>query len=90
MQPPDDARYRTYRADERPDVLVTLDDGDEAEGELRAWKRGPDGWVGSVQWRRGPGQGTRTGDFAAERIREDDRDLTPPGWTPELKRTNAP
>lgn len=81
MQPPDEARFRSYRADERPDVLVTLDDGDEAEGELRAWKRGSDGWVGSVQWRRGPGQGTRTGDFAADRIRVDDRDLTPPGWT---------
>lgn len=46
------------------------------------WKRGPDGWVGSVQWRRGPGQGTRTGDFPADRVREDDRDLAPPGWTP--------
>ena len=45
----------TYRADERTDVLVTLDDGEEADGELRAWKSGPDGWVGSVQWRRGPG-----------------------------------
>jgi hypothetical protein len=30
-------RYRTYPAHERPDVLVTLDDGDECEGELRAW-----------------------------------------------------
>ena len=49
--------YRTFRPDERPDVLVVLDDGDEAEGGLRAWKRGPDGWVASVQWRRGPGQG---------------------------------
>jgi hypothetical protein len=50
---------------------------------------GPDGWVGSVQWRRGPGQGTRTSDFPADRIREDNRDLTPPDWT-RLKRTNAP
>ncbi len=55
MQPPDDAeRYRTYRAHVRPDVLVVLDDDDEAEGELRAWKRTPDGWVASMQWRRGP------------------------------------
>ena len=38
MQPDDAERFR---ADERPDVLVTLDDGDEAEGELRAWKRAP-------------------------------------------------
>jgi len=80
MQPPDDANYRTYAAHERPDVLVTLDDGDEAEGELRAWKRVDGEWVGSVQWRRGPGQGTRTGDFPADWIRTDDRDLTPPGW----------
>lgn len=57
MQPPDDARYRTFRPDERPDVLVTLDEGDEAESELRAWKRGPEGWVSSVQWRRGQGRG---------------------------------
>jgi len=82
MEPPDHARYRTYRADERPDVLVTLDDGEEVEGELRAWKRLSERWVGSVQRRRGQGQGTRTSDFAADRIREDDRDLTPPGWTP--------
>ena len=50
-------RYRTFRPDERPAVLVVLDDGDEVEGELRAWKRGTDGWVASVLWRRGPGQG---------------------------------
>jgi len=74
--------YRLFRPHERPDALVVLDDGDEVEGELRAWKRGPDGWVASVQWRRGPGQGTRTGDFPADRVREDDRDLTSPGWTP--------
>lgn len=80
MQPPDDVRFRTYRADQRPDVLVILDNGDEVEGELRAWKLTPGGWVASVQWRRGPGQGTRTGDFPADRVREDDRDLTPPGW----------
>lgn len=38
-------------------MLFTLDDGDgdgdEVEGELRAWKRTPGGWVASVQWRRG-------------------------------------
>jgi len=34
MKPPDDDRFRAYRADQRPDVLITLDDGDEAEGDL--------------------------------------------------------
>ena len=29
---------RTYRADERPDVLVTFDDGDEVEAELRGYR----------------------------------------------------
>ena len=38
--------------------------------------------VASVQWRRGPGQGTRTGNFPADHIRLDDRDLAPPGWAP--------
>lgn len=51
MQPPDDARFRTYQAHERPDVLVVLDGGDEAEGELRAWRRTPGGWVACVQCR---------------------------------------
>jgi len=27
-------------------VLVSLDDGDEVEGEPRAWKRSGDRWVG--------------------------------------------
>ena len=38
----------TYRADERTDVPVTLDDGEEADGELRAWKSGPT--VGSARF----------------------------------------
>lgn len=82
--------YRSYRAHERPDVLVTLDDGDEVEGELRAWKRVDGAWVGSVQWRRGPGQCTRTGDFPANRVREDDRDLAPPGWSGAADSSTAP
>ena len=50
--------YRLFAPHERPAVLVRLDDGDEVEGELRAWKRFGDGWVGSVKLRRGPGHGT--------------------------------
>lgn len=82
MEPPTTGRYVQYPAHERPDVEVQLDDDTWAEGELRAWKHVDRAWVGLVTWRRGPGQGTRTGDFPADRIREDTRNLTPPGWTP--------
>ena len=46
--PSSTATYRLFRPNERPDVLVTLDDGDEVEGELRARKRVSNGWVASV------------------------------------------
>lgn len=44
----------TFRPDERPDVLVTVD-GVEYPGELRAWQERADGWWANVQWRTGPG-----------------------------------
>lgn len=47
-----------FRPDERPDVLVTILEGDRAgewRGELRDWQQRPDGWWAVVSYRTAPG-----------------------------------
>ena len=66
---------RVYAPAERPDVLVRLDDGTEAVGELRAWYPvGEDGWRAQVQWRPHGTNTRRIDDFEAERVRVDETD----------------
>lgn len=54
---------KTYRPDERPNVLVEVD-GDWCQGELRQWSQDPEGgWWADVRWRRGQGRGTHLDTF---------------------------
>lgn len=65
---------RTYKPEERPDVLLLVDE-QWHQGELRQWSQDPQGgWWGYVTWRPEPGQ-TLHDSFPAERIRPDDTDM---------------
>lgn len=70
-------------------MLVTLDDGDEVEESSAHGNAGPTAGAAPCSGAAVPGQGTRTGDVAADRIRAD-TDITPAGWARVIKRTNAP
>lgn len=66
------ARVVEYEPGERPDIEVCID-GTWCEGELRMWRwredRAPTGWWASVQWRRGPGEGTHLDQVPARLVR---------------------
>ena len=66
----------TYYGEDQPDVEVRVD-GEWFEGELRNWVKVDDVWRASVQWRRGPGEGTYFQDFAEDDVRLDTRPVRP-------------
>ncbi|MDO9494925.1 MAG: hypothetical protein Q7J48_04420 [Nocardioides sp.] len=76
---------RTYRPDERPDVLVHVDE-DWHPGEPRQWSQDPaGGWWANVSWRQAPGA-TFLDTFPAERVWEDTDEHRQRAGTPQARR----
>jgi hypothetical protein len=47
-----------------PKLVVVHRDGRWCDGELHAWLRDPDGWVGDMRYATSPGCGTWNGSLA--------------------------